>query len=428
LKPAPTRRLLAAYAALALPLAMVSLPVYLHLPKFYQSSFGLDLGVLGGLLLLTRACDAALDPLLGQWGDRAHARGVPRLHWIPRGLPVLILGLMALFNPPSEMSPGLAAAWLACSSVLVYVGLSAVQINYQTFGAELGHTPTERTQITAWREAFTLGGVLIGASLPAWLTTSLPEGRAFSALGVGLALLLVLAGVVTLRGTRNMETARSVAQEDTASAKSPLQDPAFRRLALIYLCNGTAASIPSTLVLFYIEDVIGQPTMTAQFLLIYFLAGALGMPLWPWLAQRLGTARAWQVSMGLTLVVFLWAGTLGQGDVLGFGLICALSGLALGGDLALPPALLAGLLQGRGAEIGAPAGASYFGWWNLLSKLSLGLAAGLALPLASALGYTPGTSTELGGLRFCYAFLPCVVKLLAMILLQILWISPRENS
>ena len=77
--------------------------------------------------------------------------------------------------------------------MLVYVGLSAVQINYQTFGAELGHSPTERTQITAWREAFTLGGVLVGASLPAWLTASLPEGRAFSVLGVGLVLLLVLA-------------------------------------------------------------------------------------------------------------------------------------------------------------------------------------------------------------------------------------------
>lgn len=407
---------------------MVSLPVYLHLPKFYQSSFGLDLGVLGGLLLLTRACDAALDPLLGQWGDRAYAHGVPRLRWIPRGLPVLILGLMGLFNPPAEMSSGLAAAWLACTSVLVYVGLSAVQINYQTFGAELGHTPTERTQVTAWREAFTLGGVLVGASLPAWLTSTLPEARAFSVLGTGLVVLLILAGAVTLRGTRNTEAGQPVAQEDATSAKSPPQDPAFRRLALVYLCNGTAASIPSTLVLFYIEDVIGQPALTGQFLLIYFLAGALGMPLWPWLAHRLGTARAWQVSMGLALLVFLWAGTLGRGDVLGFGLICALSGLALGGDLALPPALLAGLLRGREGDTGVTAGARYFGWWNLLSKLSLGLAAGLALPLASALGYTPGTSTGVGGLLFCYAFLPCAVKLLAMILLQRLWISPPANS
>jgi Na+/melibiose symporter-like transporter len=54
--------------------------------------------------------------------------------------------------------------------------------------------------------------------------------------------------------------------------------------------------------------------------------------------------------------------------------------------------------------------------------MSLGLAAGLALPLAQWLGYSPGAVTaagsELQGLLICYAFLPCGVKLAAILLLQ----------
>ena len=39
--------------------------------------------------------------------------------------------------------------------------------------------------------------------------------------------------------------------------------------------------------------------------------------------------------VGLALLVFAWAGLLGPGDTWAYGLICVLSGFALGADLAL---------------------------------------------------------------------------------------------
>ena len=58
---------------------------------------------------------------------------------------------------------------------------------------------------------------------------------------------------------------------------------------------------------------------------------------------------------------------------------------------------------------------SYFGLWTLATKLNLALAAGIALPVLSALGYAPGgrNQTALGALAFVYAFVPCVLKLAA---------------
>ena len=415
---------------------MLALPVYVHIPKFYRDSFGLELGTLGVMMLGTRCLDALLDPWLGRWGDRALARGKDRLWWIGRGAPFLILGLLGLFNPPETLSSQAALAWLGGCSLLVYVALSAVQINYQAHGAVIAEGPQARTRITAWREAFALAGVLLGASLPALLTQSMDEARAFSTLGVVVTGLLVIAAIITRVGApqpiaaQNMEPA--AATSPGAAQSSPLANPRFRRLAGVFLCNGTAAAIPSTLVLFYIQDVIGRADLTAQFLLAYFAAGALGMPVWPWLARHLGKVRAWQLSMAGALGVFFWAGTLGPGDVTAFFIVCGLSGLALGGDLALPPALLADLLQDGPGAPGSQASASYFGWWNLLSKMSLGLAAGLALPLAQWLGYTPGAVPAAGsgpqGLLFCYAFLPCGVKLGALLLLQGLSMADRPGD
>jgi hypothetical protein len=59
---------LTAYAAVALPLAAAALPVHVQMPKFY-SALGLDLAVIGAVLLGVRLLDAVSDPLLGALAD-----------------------------------------------------------------------------------------------------------------------------------------------------------------------------------------------------------------------------------------------------------------------------------------------------------------------------------------------------------------------
>jgi Na+/melibiose symporter-like transporter len=151
------------------------------------------------------------------------------------------------------------------------------------------------------------------------------------------------------------------------------------------------------------------------------------MPLWVRLVARLGLARTWLAGMGVAVAVFVSAALLGAGDVLPFLIVCALSGVALGTDLALPGAMLAGLI-GRLGERGQREGA-YFGWWNFATKLNLALAAGLALPLLAWFGYAPGTRdpTALQTLTIAYCLLPCALKLLAAGTLYALIIRPEQR-
>ena len=111
----------------------------------------------------------------------------------------------------------------------------------------------------------------------------------------------------------------------------------------------------------------------------------------------------------------------------GFVLVCLASGAALGADLTVPGALLAGVID-RAGHRGQHDGA-YLGWWQVATKLNLALGAGLVLPALAWWGYQPGRADPDGlrALALAYAAAPCVLKALAAALLwQRLRHHPKE--
>ncbi len=115
------------------------------------------------------------------------------------------------------------------------------------------------------------------------------------------------------------------------------------------------------------------------------------MPLWIRLARRYSLHAVWLAGMVAAVAAFIWAFALDGPQLAAFAVICVLSGLAFGADLALPPALLARVIDANG-HAGQREGA-YFGLWNFVNKLTLALAGGIALPLLEGLGYTRGAAT-----------------------------------
>ena len=143
---------------------MAALPLYVHLPKFYSDHLGVDLAVLGSVLLVLRLADGVVDPLLGVLSDRGGARK----RWLLLAAPLLALGMIALFMPlPRAEAP--LIAWLSLALALVYGAFSLATINHQAWGAELSTDPVERTRITAVREGLALFGVVVAAVLPGFL-------------------------------------------------------------------------------------------------------------------------------------------------------------------------------------------------------------------------------------------------------------------
>lgn len=411
-----TRTALAAYAAVALPIAAAALPVHVQVPKFY-STLGLDLAVIGAVLLGVRLLDAVSDPLLGALADRIPRRYGGHKAMIAGAVPALAAGLWLLFNPPGQAS--LLLPWLIAALVFAYSGLSAASIGHLALGSALSRDYAERTRITATRGIAALAGVLCAAAIPEWLVLRQGAADGLSWFALGYAPVLVLAAVITLRAGPGPAVQVPPRAVSFAALYLPLRNPRFRRLALVFLINGVAAAVPATLLLFFAADVLQRADLTPLFLLLYFIAGAVGMPFWVRIAARAGKVRAWLLAMVMAVAAFVWAWFLGAGDAAAFAVVCALSGFAFGADLALPASLLADLIDDDEDDRGRPDGA-YFGLWHLLEKLALALAAGITLPLLQWLGYQPGSAAGTGSvLSLVYALLPCAIKLSAAALLAL---------
>ena len=409
-----------AYGLLGLPLAFVALPLYVILPNHYAREFGVPLATLGALLLAARLLDAFIDPLIGRWCDRLFARSLRAVLAFGAFAAVLLAAGFALLFFPLTREPTPLLLWTSAVLVVTYAAYSALSVAHQSWGAMLGGDENQRSRVVAWREGLGLVGVVLASITP------LVFG-----LGATVALFCGALALGWLAWTRSLRPL--IAQNARlGDIWLPFRRPAFRHLLLVFMLNGIASAIPATLVLFFVQDRLQVArNMESVFLATYFVCAALSIPVWLRVVARHGLARSWLLGMGLAIVSFVGATQLGAGDSAAFLAVCAMSGLALGADLALPGAMLAGVIHQAG-DRGQSEGA-YFGWWNFATKLNLALSAGLALPLLGLFGYVPGTrdAQALTALTMAYCLLPCLLKLGAAALLYRLIIQPlpiRSNT
>lgn len=425
------------YGLLGLPLAFVALPLYVLLPNHYARAYGVPLATLGAVLLSARLLDAVIDPLLGRLTDRLYARSTTVvLAFGSIAALVLLSGFALLFFPEWLVDTSQPRVLLTLTTALLvwtYIGFSALSVAYQSWGALLGGDEAQRSRVVGWREGLGLVGVLLASVVP--VLAGLPAMLALFAVSlVGGLWLWSRAPRPPNQALKNLSHAADVPRAEP----SPWRRPAFRRLLTVFMLNGIASAIPATLVLFFVQDRLQAASQLAPaFLGVYFVCAALSVPLWLRLVPRFGLARTWLFGMVLAIAVFGWANLLGQGDAYPFIAVCALSGVALGADLVLPSALLAGVIADAGGDAagnvtqatsstGTRLAGACFGWWNFATKLNLALAAGLALPLLGLAGYAPGSRNPdaLHALSFAYCLLPCALKLIAALTLWRLLIRP----
>lgn len=400
------------YGALALPLAALNLPLYVFLPTFYSAGLGIDLAAVGAVLLLARALDAVLDPLMGDLFDRVATPLGQRRPWLILGTPVLLLASWQLFMP----AEGVGVLHLLFWSCLAYVAWTALLLTYSAWGAELTDTYHERSRVTGVREGFVIAGILLAAALPT-LTGVEPESREALALTFqSMLVLLPLSLLILLLSVREHLAGRQEQLGFLRGWRVAWANRPFRRLILAFLLNGIANGLPATLFLLFVHHVLGPSVDAGPLLILYFASGMLAVPAWVHLSFRIGKHRAWAASMLWACLVFAWVPLVGAGDVAAFAIICALSGLSLGADLALPASMQADVIDLDRVESGRRRTAFFFALWNMAGKLALALAVGLAFPLLAAVGFRTdaiNSAPALHVLTGLYALLPVGLKLAA---------------
>jgi Na+/melibiose symporter-like transporter len=349
----------------------LALPLYVIVPTFYSESIGLSVAAVGTVLLTIRLFDAATDPVFAWLADRWRGRGGRRRGFFLASLPLTAGSAFMLFWSPVEAGLGCLAFWAA----LVSIGFTWTPLPYTAWGAELSGDYSERTRNSAFREGATLIGILLATSLPFSIGLTEREGmRGLQAMAILVAILLPISGLAAV-----------------ALVPEP-KNRSSRELGRL-----------------------GAPDWRGPLLLVYFACAVLGVPLGARAASRFGKHRAWCGAMLATCPIFALSGFLGRSDVSAFGVICLLTGLLLGFDLALPPSIQADVIDHDTARSGAQRSGLYFAAWSLATKLSLAAAVGLVFPARSAGG---GSGSSSDAIAVLYSWLPIVPKLAAIWLMR----------
>lgn len=378
----------------------------------------MPLTILGMILLLIRLLDAIFDPIIGYLSDRywQHQRRI-----MFGCIPMLIAGYVMLFSPPAQLSDSGVVVWLVSSLILVYFSFSVLMINYYAAGTRFSDTSHGHTRVAAFRESNMLLGVLLASIIPAILVKSFSLDMAYFYFSLILAPLLVICGLICIPTIIQREQKHEKAWHGFCAL---LDNRHVRWILFIGFCNAIPSAITSTLFLFFTTDVLQAPDHSGTMLVAYFLSAAIGMPIWTKISKHLGKTYCLAIAMGFAIASFIWAWTLGAGDVTAFYIICILSGLTIGADAMLLPSMLSDAIS-RQAHLSASA----FGIWNLVTKLTMATGAGIVLPFIEAGGYQPhimNSEAALAQLSFAYALLPCLLKALAIIAL---YLSPlRERK
>lgn len=438
---APTalsKQVLIAYGLPGLPLAVLGLPLFIYLPTFYAETVGLDLATVGLILLIARLWDVVTDPIVGALSDRTSGRFGRRRPWIIGAAPLLGLSIWFLFVPP----PGAGVGHLLVWSIALYLAWTMVQLPHAAWGAELSRDYHQRSRITGTREALVIIGTLLAAATPVILAgedgREAGLGAVLRVLAIGLIIGLPLASLVSAAIVPDPPPSAAPRsrpwRERVAEGSRALKaNRAFLRLILAYLLNGIANGLPATLFLLFVGHVLVLPDKAGELLFIYFACAIIGIPLWVWLSGKLDKHRAWLIAMAGNCLIFGWAPFLGAGDYTPFLIICVLSGVCLGADLALPPSMQADVVDldragagnagagdgGDGEGGDAPRTGLYFAFWGMATKLALALAVGITFPALDLAGFdaSAGAVNDEDGLlvlALLYGALPIVFKIAAM--------------
>lgn len=396
------------YGFASWPLAMLGIPLYVYLPSYYHQ-LGLELAVIGSMLLLARISDVISDPLVGLLCDQSTQRG--RYGLMILGWALLLIGLWQLLLPVQ-----VSAVRLLIWAMWVYLAWTLIMIPYQALSAEVSQHAHVKTYYTASREGFAVIGVITVLVLPFVLGDSQDYRQLFRLLYPLVSISLTLALAVLFWRLRLLQPTMQTDKKPILNLQAwrlAWRDQRSRRLLPAYFLNSLANALPATLFLFFVEHYLQLNQYMGVLLLGFFLSGILALPLWVRLAKRFGKYSAWRLSMLSACLSFIWVFSLAPGSPWGFALICLFSGLSVAADVALPASIQADIAQDLSSKNGNMSGV-LFAVWGMLTKLALALAVGLALPALGWLGWEQQSTESLQSLLWLYAGAPVALKLVAL--------------
>jgi Na+/melibiose symporter-like transporter len=294
-------------------LAIYSLPIFgvefiiyptlAILPAFYATSGGGTLAAFGTAIFLSRGVYSWSGPVVGFLSDRFPTPWGRRKPWMAGGLVLAAIGVGLLFFPPRGAGP----AYFGWASALALLAFSVIDIPYIAWGSEITRDYADRTRIASWRMWFATSSIVLFVLLPyvpGFGGGDLVNPAVIARLGVVALVVVTVTIAICLRWGPPV-VATIAERPQPGETVRMLRALGRNRPMLLLSCATFFSYLPLSIVaplqLAFLLS-LGLGTSYGIVAVIGFAANLAAMPLWAWIAQRLGKQRSWALGMAVTLL------------------------------------------------------------------------------------------------------------------------------
>jgi Na+/melibiose symporter-like transporter len=414
-----SNRTLAMFALPCLGLAGIGLPLTVYLPSFYSSELGLDLSAVGVAFMVVRLLDIGLDPALGMLMDRTRTRFGRFKPWLAAGVPVLMAACALLFFA----KPGVTSSYLVLGLALAYGGWSMCVLGQTSWGALLSPHYNERSRIYGWWQLFNIIG-LLGLLLLVNGAAALSSDPAIRVhvMGIYILITLPIGTALALWAVPEPKAAADAARATLADWLRLFRSAAVRRLLTADLLLGLAYGMDGALFLFFFTKAKGFTLEFADFgLLLYFLGGLIGGPIWTAVSRKTNkhTALAFASVASIAGLIVLYV--IPNGSIM-WGVIASLiSGLPYAAANQISRAMMADAADEERLLRGADRTGMLYAILTGTYKIGAALAVGVTFVGLDAVGFVASSDhnspTAILGLHTFFLGVPGLLFVLAALLL-----------
>ena len=376
-----TKATLGLFSGPAFPLAALALPLVVYLPNFYAAHVGVSMTVVGAIFSIVRLLDIGFDPILGAVMDRTRTRWGRFRPWMAASIPILMIAAYLVFNPPA----GAAPVYLIASLVLLYVGYSMAVLGHLAWGGVLAGGYHERSKVYGWVQAATVGGMILVLILPIIIAKTMRNGEAAGIASMGWFVILLTPVTILLAVWRVPEPAGAGHGAPSATLSDYLKvirRPTVLRIVLSTVAMATAPGVTGAIFIFFFRQSRGFTAAdTSILLLLYFVGGLIGSPIWAALAKRIGKHRALIVSCGYYILMQSLTLSFPRGSLAIGGPVMLLAGIAFSAYLILMRAMTADACDEARLDLGSDCTGMIYALNNAGTKVGSAVGVAITFPL-----------------------------------------------
>jgi GPH family glycoside/pentoside/hexuronide:cation symporter len=375
-----------AYGAGDLGAAITSNVLTFYLLFFFTEVAQLPVGLAGSILLVSKIWDAVNDPIVGVMSDNTRStwgRRYPWMLWgaIPFGLTYILQWIVPTSDPT-----GLFWYYILVS-ILFNTAFTVVNLPYTALTPELTQDYHDRTSLTSFRFAFSIGGSMVSIILVLVVSQLVQDpAQRYFVVGVLCAVVSVVSIYWCVYGTRRRAMAMRSRLAPLSETPIPLPEQlriafsnrAFLFVIGIYLCSWLALQITATILKYFVISHMGLSDQVSNLVILAVQGTALVMLFfWSAISRRVGKKVTYYWGMGIWIVAQAGLFLLQPGQVGLMYVLAVLAGMGVSTAYLIPWSMLPDVIELDELQTGHRREGVFYSFMVLLQKV--GLAAGLFL-------------------------------------------------